>query len=99
MEEREVNTCRFCSNNRTNPEWNISEEQCSYAMYRGKSADGHRIMLVKNPNEPLMIETAVWNENLKTPEWQMTGYYYPKFCPECGREINEYDRTKFDQDK
>ena len=78
--------CRFCQNNRTNPEWELDEEQVSYAMTIGKSEKGHRIMLNKDPYRPLEIEFSQWNEKLKTPQWQTAGYYYPKFCPECGRK-------------
>ena len=90
-------SCRFCANNRTNPEWELEEEQVSYAMTVGKFEKGHRIMLNKDPYRPLEIEFSQWNENLKTPQWQVVGYYYPKFCPECGRKIDEYDRSKFDR--
>jgi hypothetical protein len=89
-------SCRFCANNRTNPEWELDEDQVSYAMTIGRAGKGHRIMLNKNPYRPLEIEFSQWNENLKTPQWQTVGYYYPKFCPECGRKIDEYDRSRFD---
>lgn len=89
-------SCRFCENNRTNPEWELSEEQCFYAMTIGQSDKGTRIMFCKNPHKPLMMEISQWNEKFIPPQWQLVGYYYPKFCPECGRKIDEYDRRKFD---
>lgn len=89
-------SCRFCENNRTNPEWELSEEQCFYAMTIGQSDKGTRIMFCKNPHKPLMIEISQWNEKFIPPQWQLVGYYYPKFCPECGRKIDEYDRSTFD---
>lgn len=88
--------CRFCENNRTNPEWELDEEQVSYAMTCGKFEKGFRIMFNKNPYEPLCIEFDHWRDDFKTPQYQLVGYYYPKFCPECGRKIDEYDRSKFD---
>ena len=90
--------CRFCANNRTNPEWELDEEQVSYAMTRGKFEKGFRIMLNKNPHRPLCIEFDHWRDDLKTPQYQLVGYYYPKFCPECGRKIDEYDRSKIDEE-
>lgn len=89
-------SCKFCANNRTNPEWELDEEQCAYAMTVGMVEKGYRIMLNKDPYRPLEISFDAWNANLKTPQWQQVGGYYPKFCPECGRKIDEYDRSKFD---
>jgi hypothetical protein len=90
-------SCRFCANNRTNPEWELDEEQVSYAMTRGKFEKGFRIMLSKNHYQPLCIEFDHWRDDLRTPQYQLVGYYYPKFCPECGRKIDEYDRSKIDE--
>jgi hypothetical protein len=55
------------------------------------------MMLNKNPHEPLMIEVSRWNDKINPQQWQLVGYYYPKFCPECGRKIDEYDRSNFDK--
>lgn len=89
-------SCRFCANNRTNPEWELDEEQCSYALSCGKADTKYRLMFDKNPHEPLLIIAERWNEKLNPPIWQLVGYYYPKFCPECGRKIDEYKRERFD---
>ena len=89
-------SCRFCENNRTNPEWELDEEQVSYAMTIGRFERGYRIMFNKVPNQPLCIEFDYWREDFKPSQYQLVGYYYPKFCPECGRKIDEYDRSKFD---
>lgn len=91
-------SCKFCANNRTNPEWELEEDQVFYAMSVGKSENSTRIMFVKNPNEPLMLEVSRWNDKINPQQWQPVGYYYPKFCPECGRKIDEYDRSKFDNE-
>ncbi len=88
--------CRFCENNRTNPEWELDEEQVSYAMTIGDTEKGYRIMFDKNPYRPLEITFDTWNDQLKTPQWIQVGSYFPKYCPECGRKIDEYDRSKFD---
>ena len=53
-------------------------------------------MFNKVPNQPLCIEFDYWREDFKPSQYQLVGYYYPKFCPECGRKIDEYDRSKFD---
>jgi hypothetical protein len=90
-------SCRFCANNRTNPEWELDEEQVCYAMTIGDTENGYRIMFNKNPYRPLEIEFDKWNGQLNPPIWQAVGIYYPKFCPECGRKIDEYDRARFDK--
>ena len=37
---------------------------------------------------PLRIEIEKWDE--KTG-WYKIGEYNPKYCPNCGRKIEEYD--------
>lgn len=91
-------SCRFCANNRTNPEWELDEDQVFYAISAGRSENGTRLMFVKNPNEPLVLEVSRWNDKINPQQWQPVGYYYPKFCPECGRKIDEYDRSSVDEE-
>ena len=88
--------CRFCDNHMVNHDLDLTEEQDFYAITVGKYEKGHRIMFHKQPYQPLCIDIEYWNENLKTPQWQLVGYYYPKFCPECGRKIDEYDRSNIE---
>lgn len=90
-------SCRFCANNRTNPEWELEEEQAGYAMTRGKFEKRFCIMLNKNPYQPLCFEFDHWRDNFKIPQYQLVGYYYPKFCTEHRRKIDEYDRSKIDE--
>ena len=89
-------SCKFCGNNRTNSEWELDEEQVSYAMTIGASENGYRVMYNKVPYRPLEIIFDVWRENLNPTQWVQVGSYFPKYCPECGRKIDEYDRSKFD---
>ena len=91
--------CRFCDNHRVNQDIEVSEELDFYYMAIGKFEKGHRAMIGKEPYRPLCIEFDFWRDDLKTPQWQLVGYYYPKYCPECGRKIDEYDRSKFDEYK
>jgi hypothetical protein len=89
-------SCKFCDNHKINHDLDLTEEQDFYAMTIGKFEKGHRIMFNKQPYQPLCIDFDSWAENLNPPRWKLVGYYYPKFCPECGRKIDEYDRSKVD---
>ena len=37
------------------------------------------------------IETCTWNSETG---WIPVAKYFPKFCPECGRKLDEYDVDK-----
>lgn len=47
-----------------------------------------RIMLCTGWGRPLRIEYDEWNDQYG--KWSTAGCYYPKYCPNCGREIVEY---------
>ena len=53
----------------------------------GKSADGIQLYLNSGGGKPLEIEVCQWINN----RWHTIGAYYPKFCPECGRPLDEYN--------
>jgi hypothetical protein len=63
----------------------------------GIADKGYRVMFVKDPYKPLLIEFGHWNDKLNPSQWLAVAGYFPKFCPECGRKIDEYDRSKFDE--
>ena len=48
-----------------------------------------RFMINSGNGHPVNIEFEEWTEEM--PEWHRVGIYYPKYCPECGRILNEYD--------
>lgn len=47
--------------------------------------------------EPVNIETCEWIND----RWHTVAIYYPKYCPECGRKLDEYEiderGTKYDR--
>lgn len=48
-----------------------------------------RFMINSGHGHPVNIEFEEWTETM--PEWHRVGIYYPKYCPECGRRLDEYD--------
>ena len=48
-----------------------------------------RFMINSGHSHPVNIEFEEWTE--ARPEWHRVGIYYPKYCPECGRRLDEYD--------
>ena len=50
---------------------------------------GYRIMLSSGYGRSTRIEFGVWDSINKI--WKDVGTYYPKFCPNCGRLLYEYD--------
>lgn len=58
----------------------------------GNSTNGFQLYFNSGNGEPCNIEVCQWKENSYRgrPGWATIGIYYPKFCPECGRELSEY---------
>lgn len=79
--------CYLCDNARLNnglEDYNDFSSSCI-----GSFSQDCRIMLTSGSGKPLRIEIARWCEEAE--RWVDIGFYYPKFCPECGREIWEYE--------
>lgn len=53
----------------------------------GRADKEFSIMLNSGMGRPCEIEFRTWG---KDNMWHAAGYYYPKFCPECGRKLDEY---------
>lgn len=58
----------------------------------GSITDGFQIFLNSGGGEAVNIELCQWKEHgyRGQPGWSTIGIYYPKFCPECGRKLDEY---------
>ena len=54
----------------------------------GSCEKGFRLLIRSGYRRPTMI--LIEQHNGK--EWQTIGYYEPKHCPNCGREIIEYKK-------
>ena len=53
----------------------------------GRCAIGFDMMFNSGMSKACNIEVRKWHEGYG---WAPIGYYYPKFCPECGRPLDEY---------
>ena len=88
MPREEIVPCYLCDNARLNDE--LEDYNDFHSSTIGSFSHDCRIMLSSGWGKPLRIEIARWNDDVQ--EWQDIGIYYPKFCPECGREIREYEK-------
>ena len=46
----------------------------------------HQMYLNSGGGKAMNLEVCEWYNG----RWHTIRVYYPKFCPECGRELNEY---------
>ena len=69
----------------------LTDDNDYSAMSIGDSSNGYRMMFCSGWGRQPRIETEKWDEKAG---WHKIGQYFPKFCPECGREIVEYGGNK-----
>lgn len=82
--------CGRCLNAYVDDE--LTPENDFSAFSLGTSENGHRMMIQTGNGRPTEVVSEVWNPTVKM--WETTGYYYPKYCPECGRELFENEEAK-----
>lgn len=95
----ETKYCRFCFNSRiyqkTEDDWfcdPFTDENDSCSIGVGSAAKDTRIMISSGYGKPTRIEFDEWINDCR--EWITYARYYPKYCPECGRKIDEYERSE-----
>lgn len=76
--------CFYCNNARINH--HLTDENDYSSLSIGEACPNFRIMFTSGSGKPPRIEFETWNND----HWSTVGVYYPKHCPYCGREINEY---------
>ena len=93
----EAKYCRFCFNSRiyqeTEDDWfgdRLTDENDSCSISVGRWEKNRRVMISSGYGKPTRIEFDEWLEGGQG--WVTTARYYPKYCPECGRKIDEYER-------
>ena len=103
-------TCRFCFNAYVDAKLPKTEEELLEESYLDTTLnDGndfgsitvgrtcalpnsnpHQMYLNSGGGKATHLEVCEWYNG----RWYTVGVYYPRFCPECGRELNEYEITE-----
>ena len=94
--------CKYCFNSRI---YEPSDEEVMSPFYNyltdkndfsscsvGHCYDKHRRFMISSGNGvPVKLEFEMFDSS--RDGWYPLGVYYPKFCPECGRRLNEYEKV------
>lgn len=86
--EQEPERCRWCNNYRT--DHNLNPDNDMHAGTVGITSPHYQIMYCTGNHDAPRIEYNRWDDKGATPMWHTMGIYYPKYCPECGRKIDEW---------
>lgn len=81
--------CGKCFNSRFDDDLTDENDFASYTI--GYPDKNYRMMYSSGYGKPPRIEFDTWSEESK--QWITVGVYFPKCCPECGREITEYQKN------
>ena len=57
----------------------------------GSHANNYQVYINSGNGKPVNIETCEWAADGR---WRTVAIYYPKYCPECGRCLEEYTITE-----
>lgn len=79
--------CDFCFNARLDDD--LTDDNDYSAITIGYNSNGYRLMFCSGWGIPPRIEAEKWSDKAC---WTKTNQYFPKFCPECGRKITEYEK-------
>lgn len=92
--------CKYCFNARVweptdeeifNPYvTHLTDENDGSACGVGTRTNEHDMMICSGMGRPVRIEFRQWYDAGKY--WITVGEYLPKFCPECGRRLDEYEK-------
>lgn len=70
----------------------LTDDNDSSSIVVGEHMRPNRSIMINSGNgKPLNIEFLEWNSTRE--QWETVGLYHPKYCPECGRKLDEYDEV------
>ena len=81
--------CRMCLNARVDESEELTDDNDLSYISVGSVDDGYRIMIWSGGRKPVSIIFEAANKDCN--EMKVVGRYYPKFCPNCGRPLTEYE--------
>lgn len=81
----QIQPCHMCINARIDNELNDSNDFAAFTV--GYSKFGYRIMLESGSGRPVRLLFEKWDGK----QWKATCIYTPRFCPNCGRKLSEYE--------
>lgn len=83
--------CPKCFNARVDPDGELTDDNDFSSFSIGTSGRDYRIMYSSGYGKPPRLEVEKHDDKLG---WTKVAEYRPKYCPECGREITEYEQRK-----
>lgn len=83
---RKLEPCNMCDNARVNSSLRDDNDLSYHTV--GDSGKGYRIMIGAGDGKPVRILFETWSGD----HWSTAGVYHPAHCPNCGRELIEYQK-------
>lgn len=86
-------SCYMCNNANVDPELTHDNDLSYHSI--GATDKEHRMMFRSGARRPTEIEIEKRVQR-KDRAWDLIGFYRPKYCPECGRELIENKQREED---
>jgi len=80
----EAKACEMCLDASIDPELNNDNDLSFISI--GECAKEYRMLLRSGDGKPVAILVERWRD---ATGWQTIGCYQPKYCPNCGRELEK----------
>lgn len=80
-------SCKMCLNAHVDPELTNDNDLSCFTI--GKCTDSYRLMFRSGDGRPTGILFEEWNRDRG---WHTLGFYWPNFCPNCGRRLTENEK-------
>lgn len=81
--------CFMCVNARVDDELTDDNDFSSIGV--GRAMKGYRLSINSGNRSPVSIKVEAWNEQMQRNT--IVASYHPKFCPNCGRRLFEYEEV------